>query len=49
MLYQAPYTDTRNQGLDGIFGDTEASNIISIIRSFNSLVDVDFSQQDAIA
>jgi type I restriction enzyme R subunit len=48
MLYEAPFTDTHPEGLDGIFNDDAADNIVSIIRLFNACVDVDFSGQEAL-
>jgi type I restriction enzyme R subunit len=48
MLYEAPFTDDHREGLDGIFEDDAADNIVSIIRSFNACVDVDFFNQEAL-
>jgi type I restriction enzyme R subunit len=41
LLSEPPFIDTHPEGLDGIFGDAEADNIVSIIGSFNQSVDVD--------
>ena len=48
MLYESPFTDTHPEGLDGIFSDDDADNIVSIVRSFNTSVDVTFSPYPAI-
>jgi type I restriction enzyme R subunit len=40
MLYEPPFTDTHPEGLDGVFNDDEADNLVAIIRSFNENVDV---------
>ncbi|MBK9013586.1 MAG: hypothetical protein IPM82_05600 [Saprospiraceae bacterium] len=32
QLYEAPYTDINTEGLDGLFNDSDSSNIVSIIR-----------------
>jgi type I restriction enzyme R subunit len=48
MLYEAPYTDVHPEGLDGVFTDDDADNIVSIIREINASVDVDYSRQDAV-
>lgn len=49
LLYEPPFTDSHPEGLDGVFNDDEADNIISIVRSFNESVDVDYSQREASA
>jgi type I restriction enzyme R subunit len=49
LLYEPPFTDGHPEGLDGVFSDDEADNIVSIVRSFNASVDVDFSQRKASA
>ncbi|WP_204150718.1 DEAD/DEAH box helicase family protein [Leptolyngbya sp. CCY15150] len=49
MLYESPYTDTHPEGLDGLFRNNDADNIISIIEAFNTAVDVDFSEDAASA
>ena len=49
LLYEPPFTDTHPEGLDGVFSDDEADNIVSIVRSFNASVDVDFSKREASA
>ncbi|MBK9014546.1 MAG: hypothetical protein IPM82_10935 [Saprospiraceae bacterium] len=35
QLYEAPYTDINTEGLDGLFNDSDSSNIVSIIRGVN--------------
>jgi type I restriction enzyme, R subunit len=42
LLYESPFTDIHTKGLDGIFDDTDADGIVSIVRSFNEVVDVKF-------
>jgi type I restriction enzyme, R subunit len=39
LLYEPPFTDLHSSGLDGVFVDTDADAIVSIIRSFNETVD----------
>lgn len=43
LLYEPPFTDRHPDGLDGVFGDDAADDIISIVRGFNSTVGVDYS------
>lgn len=42
LLYEPPFTDTHPEGLDGVFGDDDADQIISLIRSFNETVGENF-------
>jgi type I restriction enzyme R subunit len=49
LLYEFPFTDSHPEGLDGMFNDDEADKIVSIVRSFNESVDVDYSRQEASA
>ncbi len=49
LLYEPPFTDSHSEGLDGVFNDAEADNIVSIVRSFNETVGVDYSDQEASA
>ncbi len=42
MLYESPFTDLHDEGLDGVFGDDKAEEIIGIIESFNESVGVKF-------
>ncbi|MGB7248728.1 MAG: DEAD/DEAH box helicase family protein [Phormidesmis sp.] len=46
LLYEAPFTDTHTEGLDGVFTGDEADKLIAIVRSFNASVDADFSQSE---
>ncbi|MGA1263343.1 MAG: type I restriction-modification enzyme R subunit C-terminal domain-containing protein, partial [Prochlorothrix sp.] len=49
LLYEPPFTDSHPEGLDGVFGDDDADQIVSIIRSFNASADADFSSTPASA
>ncbi|MBE9110677.1 DEAD/DEAH box helicase family protein [Nodosilinea sp. LEGE 07298] len=40
MLYEPPFTDSHPEGLDGVFNDDEADNLVAIIRTFNETIDV---------
>ena len=40
MLFQAPFTDSHDQGLFGIFDDAQAGKIISIIEGINENAEV---------
>ncbi|NJM42343.1 MAG: hypothetical protein HC853_17200 [Anaerolineae bacterium] len=42
LLYESPFTDIHTSGLDGVFNDHEADEIISLVRSFNEAVDNPF-------
>jgi type I restriction enzyme R subunit len=42
LLYEAPFTDSHPEGLDGVFRDDEADQIISLVRSFNETVEAEF-------
>jgi type I restriction enzyme R subunit len=42
LLYEAPFTDSHPEGLDGVFTDDEADQIISLVRSFNETVEAEF-------
>jgi type I restriction enzyme, R subunit len=42
LLYEPPFTDIHNGGLDGVFVDTDADAIVAIIRSFNETVDAQY-------
>ncbi|MDE5067831.1 MAG: heavy metal transporter, partial [Trichodesmium sp. St2_bin6] len=41
LLYEPPFTDLHTEGLDGIFADKEADNIIEILTEINESVDYD--------
>ncbi len=43
LLYEPPFSDSHPDGLDGVFGDADADNIVSIVRGFNAAVGVDYS------
>ncbi|MFZ4639579.1 MAG: type I restriction-modification enzyme R subunit C-terminal domain-containing protein, partial [Nodosilinea sp.] len=49
LLYEPPFTDSHPEGLDGVFADNDADQILSIIRSFNASADVDFADSQATA
>lgn len=36
MLYEPPFTDLSNNGLDGVFGDLDANRIVEILRNVAS-------------
>jgi type I restriction enzyme, R subunit len=38
MLYEPPFTDLHDGGLDGVFGDDDAGEIIDIVGGFNEVV-----------
>lgn len=38
LLYEPPFTDLHHQGLDGVFEDDDANQIVSLVRSFNKTV-----------
>jgi type I restriction enzyme, R subunit len=40
LLYEPPFTDLHQGGLDGVFSDEDADAIVSIVQSFNETVDV---------
>jgi type I restriction enzyme, R subunit len=37
MLYEAPFTDLHDEGLDGVFGNDDAGEIIDIVSEFNQV------------
>jgi type I restriction enzyme R subunit len=41
QLYEPPFTDAHPDGLDGVFKDDEANQIVEIVRSFNETVAVE--------
>jgi type I restriction enzyme, R subunit len=43
LLYEPPFTDFHQDGLDGVFGDDDADSIVAIIHSFNQTVEIDFN------
>jgi type I restriction enzyme R subunit len=42
LLYEPPFTDSHSEGLDGVFRDDDADQIISLVRSFNETVEAEF-------
>jgi type I restriction enzyme R subunit len=42
LLYEPPFTDSHPEGLDGVFSDDDANQIISLVRSFNEPVEASF-------
>lgn len=42
LLYEPPFTDGHPDGVDGLFGDGDADNLITIVRKFNHNVGVSF-------
>lgn len=42
LLYEPPFTDLHHRGLDGLFKDDDANQIVSLVTSFNSTVGVEF-------
>jgi type I restriction enzyme R subunit len=38
LLYEPPFTDSHPDGLDGIFENDDADQIIALVRSFNETV-----------
>ena len=42
LLYESPFTDIHYEGLDGVFEEDDADQIISLVRSFNETVDDPF-------
>ena len=35
LLYEPPFTDLHQDGLDGLFGDDRADQIVAIVESIN--------------
>ena len=42
LLYEPPFIEVHQAGLDGIFQDEEADHIIAIVDSFNQGADLNF-------
>ena len=42
QLYELPFTEAHPDGLDGVFSDDEADQIVAIVRSFNETVEAEF-------
>lgn len=41
-LYEPPFTEAHPDGLDGLFRDNDADQIVAIVQSFNETVEVQF-------
>lgn len=39
LLYEPPFTDLHYRGLEGVFEDDDADQIVSLVRSFNETVE----------
>ena len=39
LLYESPFTDHHSSGLDGVFNNDKADEIVALVRSFNEIVD----------
>ena len=42
LLYESPFSDSHSSGLDGVFNDHEADDLVALVRSFNETVDSSF-------
>ena len=42
LLYEPPFTDLHHKGLDGVFEDNDADQIVLLLGSFNETVGVEF-------
>ena len=42
LLYESPFTELHYEGLDGVFNEDDADQIVSLVRSFNEAVDEPF-------
>ena len=42
LLYEPPFTDIHDEGLDGVFEDNDADQVVAVVRSFNDTVGVKF-------
>jgi len=42
LLYESPFTDIHQEGLDGVFNEDDGDQIVSLVRSFNETVDDPF-------
>jgi type I restriction enzyme, R subunit len=42
LLYESPFTDNHQDGLDGLFDDDNIDDIITIVNSFNEVVGINF-------
>lgn len=39
LLYEPPFTDIHDEGLDGVFNNEQADEIVTLVRAFNQTVD----------
>ena len=44
LLYEPPFTDLYDEGLDGVFNDDEADDLVTLVRSFNKTVNHSFKE-----
>lgn len=42
LLYEPPFTDLHHKGLDGVFEDDDADQIVLLVDSFNKTVGLEF-------
>lgn len=42
LLYEPPFTDIHEEGLDGVFDEDDADSLVSLVRSFNETVGAPF-------
>jgi type I restriction enzyme R subunit len=42
LLYEPPFTDLHHKGLDGVFEDDDANQIVLLVDSFNETVGIEF-------
>ncbi|MBE9044308.1 DEAD/DEAH box helicase family protein [Pleurocapsales cyanobacterium LEGE 10410] len=43
LLYESPFTDAHSSGLDGVFNDDDADEIVALVRAFNKNADNPFT------
>ncbi len=39
LLYEPPFTDIHDEGLDGVFDDDAADEIVALVKAFNQKAD----------
>ena len=44
LLYEPPFTDIHDEGLDGVFNDDQADEIVALVRLFNETADSSFRE-----
>jgi len=47
LLYEPPFTNIHDEGLDGLFSSDDADNLWNVVRSFNETVGATFGQKTA--